>query len=1316
MYKIFSIIIVLATLINAETTPTNFNQRYYNNLQGNIKVIGNTILRSPNANNSNDDVNLTYIDIDDDSNTFNSSSATIGSTLNNINVSNAKIKWAGLYWVGYLHNDSNDPAIDNQYNFNVTNPDAKINYILDNQNTVKLKIDNGNYIDINATKVNKYQYSGNNGGQYVSYMYNAYADVTKYLKDKSPNHKYTVANIPTRSGRTDQGSFYDGLGTYGAWTLVVVYENKKESMEKTRNISIYDGYEIIDSDLAPSVDINFSGFKTPKIAPNGVDSKIYIFAAEGDRFLLGDGAFITNQNGYQYTLPNAPGTNSYFASSIDGVPNREPKIANNNGIDIHINNIGTKYGKDKPIKTNQTKAKLTMNTNADVYMPTMAAFSTELYTPHLCYDYTLKLNKYQAIPSQDRFFKVNSLTGDRMTLKVMLRSTISDFDIINSQQYITFTPDQNSTNFPFDFSNAEISYSNSNIYTPVTPIDYNTGIIPIGKDINNSGGTIGALERMYSKTYFETQNGGSFQGKFDINVEGDISFDGKHNVHYHLTTAAAEGSPYRIDRCPTNPVYDPIIGMFNVENGNANFNQTEADRYSLPTQVTEVPYKLTIASYKKDGNGKYTIKKNRKTNLEVELIDAGNFENNSSSGYDSTCEDPDSYSKGAWVKFKNKNRVNLKIPKDYPYYPYKLALRKAAYRIWLLMHYNKNKKRVPIENINCSSQDDYHCFSKIYKKYYKNKDDSKNKLCLNACTNGSGDSCYECLRTHYGQPICSRDIFSIRPNGFIFTLKDNNQTNNYVINNQIKSITNSYDNNKSSNVTAGYKYILDVNATTYKPEHLSLGYYFIDANNTKNISMLYFNNKSNTCIDKNDTKISIYLNNGITKHFNTDLNTSTNIIQGKNAGNYYLHMEDNDWTAVDHKNYPYKPYPNHEDCKEGSSHSKHGQLVALRGCSISSNHGKYKDLFLTMHPYKFNIDTISAKSNPNDHSEYIYVNDLNKTKSQVSSGNIMALAIQGNIKAQDYNGKTLSNYTSTCVAKDLDIKLNYKYDKNDTIVDESNNAIVLQSAIKNINGTTVKSIDYNATIDNNFTKDNFVEKNSTSDNGITDYNNYINFERHYNRPINPFKITMKDFNVTSPKDKSYVNMTANYIPKSSKDLNTTKTVYYAKAKPENDVYNDITTNSVKTPMMITLYCSEKLDICNKYGINPNNTITNEYDWWINPNHTANEGHILIGLDVLTNTATVNPTDVESFTNGINDNVTVTAISPNRPLTVHVNPTQVMKDTYPYLLFNKDSDSAPDSLESVTFITPNSAWSGEGKTGHAADVNKSSGRKTNKADW
>lgn len=344
------------------TNTRAFTQLYKKDLYGDIKIFGNTILGSreciswnwwgsctayssygvcpaTTANNAN--INTTYFDIDSDASTFNSSSSDLSLT------QNSTIKKAYLYWQGLAQYDDYE--------------DAK---------KIKLKVPNSSsYIDIVAldSKLNWSQY----GSSY--YPYQATVDITEYMQGAGT---YTVANLFTTQGQVS------GLGTYGAWSIVVVYENQDEPM---KNVTVYDGYTAIDEEHEQT--INLSGFLTPT---NGeVKSKFLVFAGEGDVDITGD---YIELDGTKLKKDAYDNGNNAFNSSIteDGilVTSKNPSCTNNLGIDIHTFNVGSSG--QNIIKNSQTSANVKLGSSQDMYFPSVFAFSTQLYIPDICYEEVIK--------------------------------------------------------------------------------------------------------------------------------------------------------------------------------------------------------------------------------------------------------------------------------------------------------------------------------------------------------------------------------------------------------------------------------------------------------------------------------------------------------------------------------------------------------------------------------------------------------------------------------------------------------------------------------------------------------------------------------------------------------------------------------------------------------------------------------------------------------------------------------------------------------------------------------------------------------------
>ena len=142
------------------------------NIKGDFTLIGNTNLTLNNydVNEPNSNNNMIYVDIDGDSNTFNSSSANLTfSTENGAVPECSKVVFAGLYWTGRSSNDSNSPDI-----FNVTKNSVTKTF---NKRKVKLKgPTSSSYTEITANTNNIY-YPQNSDG----FMYSAFAEITEYV-------------------------------------------------------------------------------------------------------------------------------------------------------------------------------------------------------------------------------------------------------------------------------------------------------------------------------------------------------------------------------------------------------------------------------------------------------------------------------------------------------------------------------------------------------------------------------------------------------------------------------------------------------------------------------------------------------------------------------------------------------------------------------------------------------------------------------------------------------------------------------------------------------------------------------------------------------------------------------------------------------------------------------------------------------------------------------------------------------------------------------------------------------------------------------
>jgi len=122
----------------------------------------------------------------------------------------------------------------------------------------------------------------------------------------------------------------------------------------------------------------------------------------------------------------------------------------------------------------------------DDYLPIVVAFSSELYTPEICYDYDVKLGDEIDIPSVSRDIVISDNLGKPLSLGIMLRNQDKTYSLEDSKIRVEFNPAD------------KLSYINSALYSPPDVYDYfpaveinsDIGEIAVGNDPTTEGGTL----------------------------------------------------------------------------------------------------------------------------------------------------------------------------------------------------------------------------------------------------------------------------------------------------------------------------------------------------------------------------------------------------------------------------------------------------------------------------------------------------------------------------------------------------------------------------------------------------------------------------------------------------------------------------------------------------------------------------------------------------------------------------------------------------------------------------------------------------------
>lgn len=476
-----------------------------------------------------------------------------------------KVKWAGLYLQSLVRES------------NATNLSSM---------DVKIKNGTSGYVSAGTPTIINYNYYFNaNSRNYDGYS--AFIDVTNVLTSNNWNGgTYTVANVPVT---TDDfvGSIVQGK--YGAWTLVVMYENPNESL---KSFSVYDGWQQITG--SASTNVGISNFYTP--TSGSIDSKVSVFVAEGDKYRTGD--HLQAQQGAAWVDLGNP-TNNAFDSSIISTGTRTPNLNNNQGIDIKTYQVGTTGF--NLLSNGQSSINFRFTTSNDNYMPSMLSFSTEVYQPRMCYYEDLYSGGIQLTTG------AQVAKGSAIQAKVFLKN-----DMNATAQKVMVYRDFNST-MPYTANSTKVNNSNpvKTSYTTTSVTDnLDTDIFDYSNAIN--------LFSLHVGTGATYNTGGDFvynqTAAFDYNTTAN--FDGNTSIVYQIAyTVPSIGYKYEgeLVKCVDFNNTFGVIPVTVVPTGTMNVIETAyyqaaggyaAANKNLLTKIVNKPFTVEAVYLDTSGNEK----------------------------------------------------------------------------------------------------------------------------------------------------------------------------------------------------------------------------------------------------------------------------------------------------------------------------------------------------------------------------------------------------------------------------------------------------------------------------------------------------------------------------------------------------------------------------------------------------------------------------------------------------------------------------------------------------------------------------------------
>jgi hypothetical protein len=1046
--------------------PRQFKIANTVNIKGNMRIIGNTNLcyKHPTTGQCadpgdlrNNNIDMIDINTDNDDSTFNHSSATIslgtGST----------VKWAKLYWQGYLY--------------------AENDTVKNSSKSVKFKTPVSTYQTINSATAD-YNYNW----VYVDssrYYYQGSADVTALVKAAGTG-TYTTANIKTELGKPTAGS-------YGGWALVIVYENANESF---KNITVYDGYLGVSSDTDAAsastyatnnqcstlntgtqnnTTVTLSGFLTP--TSGTIKSSLVVFAGEGDKgtdtsatqdYFKFDSTNISNTLNPINDIFNSTITyNNQYVTNTTTPISRTPYYSNNsNGIDIDTFDVSSLMSNSKSSVT------LQLGTYGEIYFPGVFGFSTDIYTPDLCYVENI-FRGTENISGTN----VQVKTDENLTVRVYLQNTgIEPASKVQLQHQFDST-------FPYDENTTD--YNNSNpAYSTVMPppyvrkmatdkssddiFEYNStsllAKINLGKDANvSSGGT------------FLGSKGTTAVFEYNATVKSTATYSNTYKVAYKSLDVDYSNAPVTISSCDgsTNSFFGYSFttqGSIDTVDNYANNGYTAA--MGLQTKIANKPNYTLDALWLSTGS---TPTAYTGTNYDMlvlfRLSDSTCTDDKalSSSDVTATFAHGTSQSSATSNSFQMLNQAN------------KNAKIKAHYIDW-------NSMTLSLINNSCTSNSSITGNLKGVPQCV-NGNESKlinlTSIDISECVTAQGTYAAACDSNAYTASGSKGNIYPEKYNnayGCLMCLSDKINTTNNCSTDNFAIRPNDFN----STITAKQKFIADKNSSiTFRANQYS-GTGTKDYNETVNTSFKVDVNISDST--KTCTAPSIQFTPTIV------------FVDGNVTGNYSL--------------------PNVGDFNL-TIYEKSGSEFALVDADDTPDSQRYISTYtqqIKVIPKSFNLDGNFT----NGGNGFSYLSDF-ETYPNASDRNVSAV-LDLNISARSDTNATLSNYTSLCYAKDANITMNTTTSGN-TLTGLSK--LLWYDKLHDLNGSIslTSASNYKMKLDN-------TQFDSTETNGTAQVNYLINFNRNSTNAVQPFIFNVSDVN-TSDEDnvtgtKAFTNQRATY--------------------------------------------------------------------------------------------------------------------------------------------------------------------------------------------
>ncbi|MBC2883044.1 hypothetical protein H7R39_07230 [Campylobacter sp. Marseille-Q3452] len=652
-------------------------------IYGDMDIIGATISKPTNGGYDYNPITklwsgtLTYIlpENDDPAHfSYNSAKSTFDfskkpTELERNNIDGSKVIFARLYWAG---------GISSWYGAKAQDVNGlRKDYFSEIRgfNTIKFLTPDGKQHSINAKPQDVFWYGSYSwvntsakGGMY--FMYQASADVTDIVKKSLTKDQRTFIAGNIKSSTSAPGWIetyrngnwsgrYDNRPNlaphYGGWALIIVYdfgENESKNI-KPKSINIYDGLKVLDPNsscpnlVSKRTLLHFTDFYTPPSGP--VNSTLAVLTFGAKKETGSEDIQVWRDNKYESVTSNGNMSGQQLNSTITKFgTNINSGRTYNNQMDLDIFDISGKIGnaeteawvniiaksewkldKDKEDAGYKLSSKNCESWKygvppARIYAERanvgLVAFSTELYSPKVCYEETLftknqagvfeevstdskshtQVNKDSILRTQVAIKNLGNESAEKLTVTASLDPKSSEYEPQTTHMVLSAKSDATFTVGALNPDNTNFQKSSKNLLT-----------FAVGKDAgrigeSNQGGTIDLTNQafiQYDSKLKQTDdfNATIYRASF-TNSALNLSFEGK------------------IERCQEKQYYLKVIDVPNINNFravNKNFTGDVKDSKNLYTQIANRNFDIKIVHFGEETTP--GVVKPAKTNMDTKV-------------------------------------------------------------------------------------------------------------------------------------------------------------------------------------------------------------------------------------------------------------------------------------------------------------------------------------------------------------------------------------------------------------------------------------------------------------------------------------------------------------------------------------------------------------------------------------------------------------------------------------------------------------------------------------------------------------------------